>query len=551
MYILKGFLAFGPLTNNSVGVTSPIGEISTDSLTYSRETGLYKRPQYPDTMLYSFFSQKQADQPIPIPTHHVDKILNYGQTLFYQSQSGTINSHTHTSLEEFKRRFVDEFKLIEFGPMQTNGNQWLPEYIHYTPANSDDVITLWLSDQAFSTQYDEYEYALIPPVDELDVFHRTRFNVELALRSRTLQSIFSEIERVRENNPFTVLDTVSYRWMNPDGTGDHIDTHWTILIYGRYGQNTDRIRRFVAEWILKRSIFNENQWVVRFPDIFNPTEFILLPLWHQFAIPNQTIQAGFHSPMTTLEEAYYITKHLVRGNGYDDSVLQKNTVVTTSPNRSLAFLAIGSEHNHNRLTDFRKIYPDYIGFPPSDIDFNRLNPQTQLWIREYINLLIVAETMSRTSLVPKGYGRVIRSERVYALRTIEDMTYLMITRASAIEHLGIVAPYDPEFEDTDDDYCNIGARIIREHLLYEHNAHNVTREQVDLDMHTGVKLLTGGVAKDWALEAFSTVGHSIDYSNVHSVTAAQVGLSDLSNESIMTTRRVLVLTTLELTSLLM
>ena len=40
MYILKGFLSFPTLTNNTVGEVAPLGEISKDSLTYAKETGL-------------------------------------------------------------------------------------------------------------------------------------------------------------------------------------------------------------------------------------------------------------------------------------------------------------------------------------------------------------------------------------------------------------------------------------------------------------------------------------------------------------------------------
>lgn len=549
MYTLKGFLAFGPLTNNVFGETSTIGEISTDSLTYSKETGFYKDVQYPDTMLYTFYSVDDALGTIAVPYDVVNSALHYGQTLFYQSQSNIFNSNAATSQEHFDRRFINDFAFVEFGSMKTNGNQWLPEYIRYQKNNSDAIVKLWLSDESFSQQYDEYEYTLIPPVDHLNIFYTDRSNVEQSLRIQTVKSLFTEIETVRENDPFTVLETVTYNWMNPDGSGDYLPTNWTILIYSRFGQNVDRIRSHIAAWILDNNEHSEDEWFELFPDIFNPTEYILLPLWHQYAIPNQTVQAGFHSPMATLEEGFLLAKHLARGDGYGEDHLLENTTVAVGPDRSLMFLAVGSSYNHIDYDDFRKLYPDYIGFSPTSLDFNRLSLNTQRWIHEYIALTIVASTMTETSAIPQGYGRVIRDFRVYTYRDIDSMSYLMITKASAIDHLGLRAPYDPEFPEEDDGYCDVAARIIREHLLFEHNTHQVTREQLDLGQQTGEALLTGSSALGIVLNKFEGIGHGLNFTNQHSVTASQVGLSQLENTVLMTTELGLTVIDLELSTL--
>jgi hypothetical protein len=534
MYTLKGFLAFGPLTNNLIGQTSAIGEISTEALTYAKETGFYQQVQFPDTMLHTFHSVDDLLGVVAIPDEVIHNALNYGQTLFYQSQSSIFNSNPATSREHFQRRFINDFDAVEFGAMRTNGNQWLPEYIRYHPAGTETVVILWLSDAAFLEQYDEYDYTLIPPLDQLDIFYTDRGNIERSLHARSLKSLFDRIEQVRENDPFTVLETITFNWVNPDGTGDYLPTNWTLLIYGRFGQNIDRMRAYIAAWILQHSSHGEEDWFPIFPDIFNPTEFILLPLWHQFAIPNQTVQAGFHSPITTLEDGFLIAKHLARGDGYREASLLEHTTAAVSPDRSLMFLAVASSYNALDVDNFRKLYPDYVGFSPASLDFSRLSLITQNWIHEYIALLVVAETMTETSPIPQGYGRVIRDRRIYAYRDIEMMSYLMITKASAIEHLGIKAPYDPELIEGDDGYCNVAARIIREHLLFEHNAHNVTRLQLELQQHTGEALLTGPAALSTVLDGFEAISHTLNFMNQHQVTADQVGLHQLQNTRLMT-----------------
>jgi len=104
-------------------------------------------------------------------------------------------------------------------------------------------------------------------------------------------------------------------------------------------------------------------------------------------------------------------------------------------------------------------------------------------------LTIVAKSLGRYTTVPYGYSRIIRENVVYATRTIHDYSYLMVTEESAIEALGIDAPYVPEIID-ETEYCSVTARLIRDHLLYRDNPHNVTLSQLGLSSLGSESLLT-------------------------------------------------------------
>src|SRR6218665_2385872 len=58
MYASKSFCNINALVSNTPGVISPVGEISTEAETYSRELGMYKSPTLP---AYTLFNLRSAD----------------------------------------------------------------------------------------------------------------------------------------------------------------------------------------------------------------------------------------------------------------------------------------------------------------------------------------------------------------------------------------------------------------------------------------------------------------------------------------------------------
>ena len=540
MYILKGFIAFPTLTNNVVGEVAPVGEISKDSLTYAKETGLYKSLSYPNVLLHSFKSYSDTLGVLEVPVTHSDMALRVASTLMDLAIGGRLTTNRTLSLVTISQEFSTYFKEFNIGEMVvTDNGHWMPAWITYSLNDTPSYVKLWFSDKHFSAEYDGFEYEFVAPLENIDDFFRPEEQVKGLLAEQTVPRLIERIETIRGEHPYTTISTQNYTWNILDSTSDErVDTSWTVLIYGRAGKDPDQIRSALINWIIENSEHSREEWLAIFPDIFTPTEFTIMPLWHQFAIPNQTVQAGLNSPVISLGRALELAKIFCKGIGYNDNVLIENTVVVPSPYRDLAFLVTGSSVNRNGVSDFRELYPDYIGISSSSNDFGRLSTDTQNWINMFIELLAVAGEMTSYTFIPNKYGRVIRDGIIFTSREYDGYQYLMVTRDSALRELGIETPFgtqtDPILELDD---CGIESILVREHLIYEVDPHDVTKEQVGLRNLTNVPLTTVGDIlnnQDSTLvEFFAMISH-IGNSKAHVPSVEQYNLDSVVNRSWMT-----------------
>lgn len=474
MYNLKGFIIFPTMIDNVAGKVAPLGEISKDSLTYAQETGVYKDHDFKRPILYSFLSQDSDEGDITVPEEYSRSVLALGQFTYEQAHDGKLTTNRTQTLYNYEMEFDDRLENIMLGDMVSNDDDvWMPEWISFSFKDTQSTVRIWFSDDSFSRQYDDYEYLFIPPIPNIDDFFLERPRVTGLLAENSVKRIVEKIDAVRGDNPYTLLYTEEYKWR------DEVSTDWTVMIYGRYGNDPDKIRLALIDWILANSEHTRDEWLEIFPDIFTPTEFILVPFWHRFAIPNQTIQAGLNSPTITLGDALEIAETFSTGIGYKSKDLPKNTTLASTPYRTLGFIAVASEANRNGVTDFLQLYPDYIGLPTSSRDFARLSNATQKWIYMFLDLLKVGEKMTKYNPIPSGYSRIIRDGKVYATKEHDGMVYLLAARKSVINTMGVEGPYDPEYPD-DDGSASDDEKLLRDHLLDE-NPHETFSDGVDLD----------------------------------------------------------------------
>ena len=541
MYILKGFIAFPALADNAVGVIAPLGELSKDSLTYAKESGLYKDDQYPGVLLHTFQSHSSDTGLVPVPANHAAMALQIGSFFFEWSQDHRFSSNRQSALVGLEFAFENLVEDITIGEMVTDGNCWMPEWISYRLKDTQSYVRLWFCDESFSLQYDGFEYAFIPPIAQIERFFDPRAQGLGLLAESSIKRLLETIDLTRGESPYTLLRTEEYAWVNPlvdVPEDDAVTTSWTVLIYGRAGNDPDQIRLALIEWILAHSTHTRLEWLAQFPDIFTPTEFIVMPLWHQFAVPNQTIQSGLNSPMISVERALEIAHTFCLGIGYEPADLLKNTVVTATPFRTLGMLVTGSAVNRYLISDFRKLYPDYIGIPLSTPDFARLSTATQGWMNMLVNLLGVAEGMTQYSVVPPGYSRIQRAGIIYAVQEYRGMQYLLVTRQSTIATLGLEAPYEPEFDPFDPESgCTDLSQLIHDHLTGTTNPHLVTAAQAGLGnvLATDFFLLTDAQTAAWNRlvdvlplppdpEVLAMEWHLETARNPHRVNSLQLGL---------------------------
>lgn len=74
MYALHCFIDIPSMVINTPGLDSPLGELSTQSKTYSRELGFYNNPSFPDVKMTTFSSLNEG-QAVPVPVTYRDLVL--------------------------------------------------------------------------------------------------------------------------------------------------------------------------------------------------------------------------------------------------------------------------------------------------------------------------------------------------------------------------------------------------------------------------------------------------------------------------------------------
>lgn len=450
-YSLRAFVQYPELINNQVGVVAPLGELSKHALTYARETGSYRFSPHNHVDLITFESSTEEEPIKEVPALVGRFCSELSAKLFDDSKQDLYGPDLGQAFQRLSQNFGAQIEDLKMGRMVTDGNIWLPEWISFRMRATDAFVRLWYSDDAFRRQYSRYEYAFVAPVANLDDLHGTKAQVEQVLHLKNYQSIMEAIERERQEHPYTRLIARRYDWVNGD---ESLPMDWTVLVYGEAGTDYDLIRTALADWIVENSSYTREEWLPVLPDIFTPTEFIIAPLWHQYAIPNKSIQAGIHSPLVQVGEISRIASKIMVGIGYSTQERITNTVVMPHPYKSLSLLVTGSAANRDGVSRIDQRFNDYINVSQQSPDFARMRPETQAWIRTLTEMIYLAETLDTNTLLPTGYNRINREGILFVGRDIDNVMYLVASRFSQhalFEPNSPVFPEDPEDPESPED----------------------------------------------------------------------------------------------------
>jgi hypothetical protein len=79
--------------------------------------------------------------------------------------------------------------------------------------------------------------------------------------------------------------------------------HWPLLIYGQAGDTIDAMKEAVNQYALNHSTHTHDQRALRSPELFKRTEFMILPRWDKYSIPDLAVETGLHSSLADPFEA--------------------------------------------------------------------------------------------------------------------------------------------------------------------------------------------------------------------------------------------------------
>lgn len=430
MFIVKSFCTNDTMVNNNPGVTANFGELSTQSLTYSTEIGIYGISTQPAMSLYTF-SVSNASASVSLPDQVRDQMIAVAAYVYSQmGSSGGLSSAQFATL--IINRFASSITDVLCGDIVSSGTLTVPAWVSFSFTNistlGDNFIKIWFSDNAFKAQYDEFKIVVIPPITVIDDFFKSATTVSNKLSAVTTTDYIAAFQTARGDHPETFQVSLPFNYVDPLNSANKISTNWGALVYGAAGNNPDAISDAIINFVLAHSTHARADWVSIFPDIFKRTEFTLIPLWDQYAIPNRTVQAGLYSPVVKLSRAATVFKTIA--NTYPPAHIDLYLEVFSHPYKSLQIVSCGGPDNRNNYFTLESVYSDYINVQTTGSDFARMTQDTQNWIIQLNQLLLVAETMTPYTSLPNGVTKVTRNNKLYATMRLNNIVYFVLAKSS-------------------------------------------------------------------------------------------------------------------------
>lgn len=427
MLSIKAFAPNTTLHKNDMGVDNPIGELSTRSLTYTKEKGVYiDRDVDPNLSLVTFtVTKNNAFSTVPVSM--VNKILQVIKGIYdFAATKAGIQLDGSDYIDELYDNYDDLVGDITLGAIVSDGDLWVPERIGFSVLGEEtNQVMVWLADDSFQRQFPDSEIVVVPPVDNLDDFFMRGVDVEAFLSEITPTMTAQRIQEARGRYPESFLRIDMFDYHDPVTTTRIVPSSWGILVYGISGNNIDNIKDAIIEYILDNSSHGRDEWAEIFPDIFKRNEFVICPLWDEYAIPNKTTVAGMYSPVNNLAA---MTNYLIDINkDYKEAHIKAHASATGFPFRSLMVAMIGHDENREARFSLRDVFPDWINTNTTQ-DFNRMTPETKAFSLTLSEAVFQAEKFTEFDSIPENYMKVIRNDRLFLTFSVDGINYLVLCK---------------------------------------------------------------------------------------------------------------------------
>lgn len=434
-YTLKAFLSVGPYINNAVGQTAKFCELSDLAQTFSKEKGQYISAEFPGRTLTSFSSLINSVA-APAPSGYTDSVH---RVLNHALQIASINGNTAYTRDELLTQLValtvaeaDEF---DCGLIVNDGVRWMPEWLSWKvkgQAESSNRVTVWLTDEAFRGQFDEYSITVIPPLSTIDAFFQSASNVLLNLQAVTADDHMDRVQEAKGSDPETAIRALTFKYVDPLNPTTRINAVWTVLVYGAAGDNPDAIKVALFDYILSHTTHTQAQWEVIFPDIFRRTEFLILPQWQKLAMEQRLPSAAIYSPVLDLNADVGMLKSWIARTFPEYPVTQLNKAMSALAHnyRSLNLVFVGAAKNRDNKFLISDWFADYIAVPTTSVDFSRMSQPTASWALRLSAALIIAESWTSTTTLPNDLRRLTRNGITMLVFTFENVNYLIYPRSA-------------------------------------------------------------------------------------------------------------------------
>jgi hypothetical protein len=427
---LRCFVEIQSLINQNPSTVSQLGELSALSLSYSTTISESFSSSLTGFRLVSFNCVNPGNSAqVPVPQYITDLSINLVSQALAYSASHQLPFVAQNFIDTLTANNSNIATNIQIGSFITEtGVVTLPEWISYTYAPDGSQIKIWLCDQSFQQEYDLYQIVVVPPITPIDTFFQTIGVVQNAVSAVTPSMYIAAIQAAKGIYPETALEAYTFNYYSPIVGNTPIPTTWTAIIYGQAGNNIDSVKAAIQAYIANNTSNTIANWQAIFPDIYKQTEFIIIPRWDKYAIPQATTISGLYSSMTNPQTD--INFAVSKVPFYPASFVQQNITVMTHYYKYITLLVVNGQNNVAGSTNIEAIFPDYIPQSSNSLDFNRMTPATQQWSNLLEQMLMIAETMTDLSAIPTGFRRVYRNNVLFLASTLNNIDYLMAVKST-------------------------------------------------------------------------------------------------------------------------
>lgn len=446
---ISGFIRIESLEDRSNDTVAKLGELSAYDLSSSIDKAAFSQADlYPGIELVAFRNRGRWTNQVPdAPSWaEAEPVLVIAFWAWQEAYKGFTNNNGALFLQSLTTAHGDKIYNPKIGEMVTDGNVWLPEWLSWQIPVKDGENTvggarmkIWFADDSFRRQYSQWDMAIIPPVEDIDMLHSNKAEVKELVEARDATMLAEQIRKAGMGVPYTIVQAQVYDWIDKVDRDHKISTSWHVLIWGPAGNNPDVIRDELVDWILDNSEFPREEWEKILPDLFISTEFIFVPNWDAYSQPQQTLQEGIYSPIIKPDFSLKLAK---RGMPqYTDEHIRTYAETSVNLYKSIGFVACGGPRNRDGVFDFYGKFPQYAVIPSTHLDFNRMDPRTQEWVLLFNAAMKHAERMTESSEIPEGFARITRNNVIYCSFSYEKIQYLVVTKE------GLSDPSSPSITD--------------------------------------------------------------------------------------------------------
>lgn len=416
------------------GSTSPIGELTNETKTYSKQPDYYFQANKPVELVG--FRGVNLDNPSNryerIPVSHQTPVLGMLNWLYDEAKKGNINDDPNVCLQALKTNFSKGWVWKSVGQMATNSTVWLPSSINFTYETGGVVheFKIWMANAAFFNEFPYREIYVFHPIPIGDIDYLAEHNykeVQIRLAEETADKMQNRIDALLgTTDPYTRRTTVAFDVYDLINKPHRNRAVWTIIYYGNPNDAEEETFEQIRKCILEHSVYDEHKWEEVIPDLFNPLEFIAIPHWNEYALHNETQAGSTYSPILTFQGGDTLAKRYA--DFYPEQDIIKSLQVLPDLYKSIKVSFVGKPTNNQGRIHITQVFGDYQLIPSGDSQAGMMSEETRKFAFDLEQMLAAAEVNEPNDLPPAGMQRVTIGGRMYLTKRSSVAKITMATR---------------------------------------------------------------------------------------------------------------------------